>query len=68
MVRIIHDTRVCGIIPDGLDNVHAADQDAPLSEREDKNSDGHPSFPFPESEAMEDQRPMVNGRCKRLTS
>ena len=64
MVCIIYDTRVCGRIPDGFDNVHSTDQDAPLSEREDTNSDGHPSFPFPESNAMEDQQPMVNGRCR----
>lgn len=53
MVRIIHDTRVGGIIPDSLDNVHATNQDAPLSERKYTDSYGYPSFPLPESEAME---------------
>lgn len=47
MVGFIHDTRVSGFVPDGMDDGHGADQDAPLSEGEDTNGDGHPSFPFP---------------------
>lgn len=68
MIRIIHDTRVGGIIPDSLDNVHATDQDAPLSKGKDDNGDGHPSLPFPESNAMEDQQRTTNGRWRWLTS
>ena len=64
VVCIIHDACVGGFIPDGFDNVHAADQDAPLSERKDADGDGHPSFPFSECNATEDQQPMKSGGCR----
>ena len=57
MVRIVHDARVGGFIPDGLDNIHAANQDAPLSEGEETDSNSHPFFPFPESDAVENWNP-----------
>lgn len=68
MVRVIHDTRVSSVIPDGLNNVHAANQDAPLAKRKNTDGDGHPSSPFPESNAMEGQQFMLEGQCRRPTS
>lgn len=61
VVCIIDNTCVGGIIPDGLDNVHAADEDAPLSKGENTDDDRHPSFPFPESDPLEYQQCMIHG-------